>query len=441
ASRWALGRLQPVLIDGMASALGRDVSGGGASLVLAGGPGLRLEDLQVAEDPGFGGGDFATVRGAVLRVDPGELLRGRVRGAVRLDAPAVHLIRDRSGTWNVETLAGRKPGRIDVPPGTPPGVATPAGPQDERVREAKERLVRLTSASIENGTLEITDRADGGGELVLRDVDLSYTSADPTRPGAIELRGTLGGEAQRVALRGEIGPFEGGARPRWNLDEVRVARLPLDDVPGAPDAVTGELTFAGSLASEGRGVETIVANASGEGDLGLCCGELRERNLLAELVAALGREASDAGASSAVLLERARGVPVLAAALAQSATPFEDIAGSVAIAAGSVSFEGLALDTSLFRASATGSLSQAGALDVQGTVTLTADATAALVRLLPEAGRLFASGSELEVPFKAAGRWPDVRLEVDVRTAIARAAAPLDPRALRLVPLLARVAG
>ncbi|HEY8517474.1 MAG TPA: AsmA-like C-terminal region-containing protein [Candidatus Binatia bacterium] len=445
AGNWAVGRLQPTLVAGMASALGREVSGGSASLVLAGGPGLRLDDLRVAEDPRFGGGAFATVEGAVLRVDPRELLRGRVRGAIALEAPAVHLIRDGAGIWNIETLAGREPARgVGVPPGLPPSAATPPKPGSADVRKAKERLVRLTSATIENGTLEITDEKGGGKTLALRDLDLRYTSDAPTEPSAIQLSGTLGASAQRIALRGEIGPFEGGATPRWSFDEVELARLPLADIPGAPQSLTGELTFTGSLASEGRGIETIVANASGKGELGLCCGELRERNLFAELVAALAREAAHDGDVSLTahdLLERARQVPALASALAPGATPFEDIAGSVEIASGSVSFDDLAVDTSLFRASATGSLTHAGALDVQGTVTLGADATRALVALLPEAGRLFAQGAELEVPFKAAGRWPDVRLEVDVRTAIARAAAPLDPRALRVVPLLARVAG
>jgi hypothetical protein len=439
ASRWALGRLQPVLVDGLAGVLSRQVSGGDASLVLAGGPGLRLEDLRIAEDPSFGGGDFAAVHGAVLRLDPGEILRGRVRGAVQLDRPALQLVRDRSGRWNVETLAGRRGGRAATPDASSAAARSLPGADERRVREAKERLVRLTSASIEDGTLEITDRSRDGRELVLRDVELSYASPDPRAPGSIELRGTLGtGEAQKIALRGEIGPFEGDATPRWELDEVLVQSLPLADVPGTPRTLAGELTFSGTLASEGSGIDTVVRNASGKGDLGLCCGELRERNLVAELVAALGRETDAGGGTAATLLERARRVPVLSAALAQTDTPFEDIAGSVAIAAGTVTFDGLALDSSLFHASATGSLSSAGALDVHGTVTLTPAATTALVDLLPEARRLFAAGSELEVPFKVAGRWPDVRLEVDVKTAIARAVRGIDPRSLALLP---RVAG
>src|SRR5690606_4972100 len=131
-------------------------------------------------------------------------LRGRVRGAIALEAPAVHLIRDGAGIWNIETLAGREPARgVGVPPGLPPSAATPPKPGSADVRKAKERLVRLTSATIENGTLEITDEKGGGKTLALRDLDLRYTSDAPTEPSAIQLSGTLGASAQRIALRGE----------------------------------------------------------------------------------------------------------------------------------------------------------------------------------------------------------------------------------------------
>ena len=105
--RVVLTRLQPVMLDGMSSTLGRQVASSGNSIVLAGGPGLRMNDVAIAEDPQFGDGSFATARSAALQLDPGALLRGQVRGAVHLDEPVVHLLRDTSGRWNVETLSGR----------------------------------------------------------------------------------------------------------------------------------------------------------------------------------------------------------------------------------------------------------------------------------------------------------------------------------------------
>ena len=433
-SRIVLGRLQPALLDGMGGLLARKVSGGDTSIVLAGGPGLQMNDVAIAEDPEFGTGSFAQVRSAALHLDPGALLRGQVRGAVQFDEPVVHLLRDTQGRWNVETLSGRG----HVPAGTPATVVAAAA-STQAVQAGKERMVRLTSASVKNGVLQISDRRGKGSDVTLRNVDLSYSSTDPTASAAVSLAGTVGSDTQRITLRGEIGPFEGSAQPRYRFDEVALQSLPLSDIPGAPAALSGELTFNGTLASSGSGLDTVMANASGDGAVGLCCGELRERNLTSELLAAITQHADgDAVAASADLLARARRTPAFAATVALDATPFQDISGSVTIAGGNVRFQDLVVDTTLFQATAAGSLSRGGTLDARGTVALTPDATAAIVALLPEAQRVFGAGSKLEVPFTVAGTWPNVRVQVDVRSALARLFRPLDPRSL---VLLQRVAG
>lgn len=435
AAGWALlQKLEPAMLAGLSDTVGRRVSGADPTIVLAGGPGVRLTDVAIAEDPRFGSDPFATARSAALRLDPGALLRGQVRGDVHLDQPVIRLLRDAGGTWNVASLSGD-------------GIAAAAGagiPVDRAKREAsgaaKERTVRLASASITNGVLELRDRA-ADRDVTLRDVDLTYASADPYAPARVSLEGQLGQTsdgAQRIALRGEIGPFEGGSEPRWRFDDVELARVPLSDIPGAPAALTGELTFDGQLASRGSGIDTVVMNASGEGELAIANGELRERNLTAELFAAIAQHSDgDAAAAAADVLERARRSPALASALSLDATPFQDIGGSVAVANGAVTFDALAVDTPLFQAKAAGSVSRGGALDAHGTVTLTPAATAAIAALVPDAQRLFAAGDKLEVPFSLAGRWPEVDVKIDVRTAIARLAAPLDPRKLALLPRLA----
>jgi hypothetical protein len=432
-SRILLGKLEPVLLGGMSNVLARKVTGGGASIVLAGGPGIELNDVSIAEDPAFGGGSFARVQGAALQLDPAALLRGQVRGAVHLDQPVVHLSRDAAGRWNVESLSGRR----GVPTGVPSDVLQKAAA--ERAAQAgKARLVRLTSASVADGVLRISDRSGKGSDVTLRNVDLSYRSADPTAPAAVTLAGTVGDGSQRIALSGEIGPFEGSETPSYRFAQVELQSLPLGDIPGAPPDVSGKLSFDGTLASSGSGLDTVLANASGDGALGICCGELRQRNLTAELLAALTQHAGgDAAATTSDVLTRAQQSPALAATLALDATPFEDISGSVRIASGDLSFEELAVETALFKASAAGSLTRAGAVDARGTLTLTPAATTAIAQLVPQAARLFGAGSTLEVPFTVAGTWPGVQVKVDVRTALARLARPLDPRRLAVLPLLA----
>ena len=431
-SGFMLRKLEPMMLAGMSDALGRKVGGGDASLVLAGGPGIELANVSIAEDPRFGGGDFASIRSAALRLDPGALLRGQIRGDVHLDGPTVYLLRDPGGTWNVQTISGKGVAAAAVGGGVP----LTKGAKDGA---AKERAVRLGTASVTDGTLAIKDQTGKGHDVTLRDLDLSYASSDPTAPARVTLTSQIGSDTQRIALSGEIGPFEGGSDPRWKFQEVKLQQVRLSDIPGAPADLSGELSFDGTIASSGSGLENVVMNASGDGAIGICCGEIREQNLTADLLMALTDHTSgDAATTAADILARAKQSPALAAALSLDATPFQDISGEVTIAQGNVTFEGLNVETALFQAKATGSVSRGGALDAHGTVSLTPAATAAIVALVPQSERMFGAGGKLEVPFSLAGRWPDVDVRVDVRTAIARLMAPLDPRLLAIGP---RVAG
>lgn len=426
-----LRKLEPMMLAGMSDTLGRKVGGGDASLVLAGGPGVKLENVSIAEDPRFGGGDFATARSAALRLDPGALLRGKVRGDVHLDAPTVYLLRDAGGTWNVQTISGKGVAAAAVGGGVPLGKSAKAG-------GTKERAVRLGSASVSDGTLAVKDQTGKGHDVTLRNLDLSYASSDPTAPARVTLTSQVGSDVQRIALSGEIGPFEGGTDPRWKFDQVRLQQVRLADIPGAPADLTGELSFDGAIASSGSGIDNVVMNASGDGAIGICCGEIREQNLTADLLMALTDHTSgDAATTAADILARAKQSPALASALSLDATPFQDISGDVTIAQGNVTFDALNVETPLFQAKATGSVSRGGALDAHGTVTLTPAATAAIVALVPQSERMFGAGGKLEVPFSLAGRWPDVDVRVDVRTAIARLMAPLDPRLLAVGPRIA----
>jgi len=440
-SGFVLRKLEPMMLAGLSDTLGRRVGGGDPSLVLAGGPGIALANVTIAEDPRFGGGEFATIRSAALRLDPGALLRGNVRGDVHLDGPSVHLLRDAAGAWNVETLSGKGVAAAAVGGGVPLAKAA-RGAQDAAAMDsgAKERRVRLASASVSDGTLKIEDETGQGHDVTLHDLDFSYASSDPGAPARVSMTSRIGtNDEQRVVVRGEIGPFEGATEPRWRFDEVKLAQVRLADIPGAPAGLTGALSFDGTIASRGEGLEAVVMNASGDGALGICCGELRETNLTADLLAALtSHTGGDAAATAADVLARAKQSPALASALSLDATPFDDISGDVTIAEGSVGFAGLQVATSLFAATATGSVSRGGALEAHGTVALTPAATAAIAALVPESQRMFGTGGRLEVPFSLAGRWPDVDVRVDVRTAIARLMAPLDPRLLAIGP---RVAG
>jgi hypothetical protein len=90
------------------TSLGRKIQFGKIRLSLFSGPAFTLEDVSIAEDPRYGAEPFAWVPTlhAHLRID--KLLRGQVQlSSVKLDDPALNLVKRSDGTWNVVELVQR----------------------------------------------------------------------------------------------------------------------------------------------------------------------------------------------------------------------------------------------------------------------------------------------------------------------------------------------
>jgi hypothetical protein len=436
AGRMALDRLQPLLVGELAQALHRDVSARGLGFALLGGPGLRVAGLHVGDDPRFSQSGFADVEDARLRVDVAELLRGRLRGSVELDDAVLRLVRGPGGDWNVESLGGRSLGALGTaerglrrPPAT-----TPRGDGDG--------LVRLTSVAVRDGRVEISDRSRGTGRaVVVRQLDLDVQSPDPARPAHVSLDGVVGGEGdlRKLAVDGEIGPFTRGETPRWQLSTVRLDRVPVSDIPGAPESLRGDLSFTGHIETSGDAISAVVANAAGGGDLDLCCGAIAAGNLGRELVDAFGREiVAEPGAPSIgdAILAAASREPAVAAVLTSAETGFGSVRGAVDLTGQTLAFRELAMMTTLFGARASGALSRSGALAASGTVDVEPALAALIARAAPAVQPLLGGDGRLAVPFRASGTWPRLALEVDLARAVA-AAAHLDPRTLDLAAAFA----
>jgi hypothetical protein len=425
----ALDRLQPLLVAESSRLLERQVSLDGVGFALAGGPGIRVDGLRIADDPRFSNASFAEVGDAVLRTDPAALLRGRLEGSVDLDRAVVRLIRIPGGAWNVETLGDE-------------GADTGAPRREAgRVpRDADEPGVRLTSARVRDGLLEVSDRTRrGGANLVVHDLDLDVSSPDPRRPATLSLDGFVGSESEgrTVEVAGEIGPFTSGATPRWLLEQVKLERVPLSDVPGAPESVRGELTFRGRLESSGDHVGIVVANATGNGDLELTRGSLGDGNLGRELVATLDNlivPPGDGGSRPAIaelILAAAAREPALAAVLSSPETAFDELGGSVRLAASTLELHDVALETAFFDANASGTLTRAGELSAAGKLDLEPAFASAIAQAAPIIRPLLGPDGRFAVPFRATGTWPKIRLDLDLVQAVASAAS-LDPRRMAL---------
>lgn len=89
-------------------ALGRPVTFGQMRLSLTP-PGMRLENVMIAEDPQFGQDAFATAKYLDATVKIGPLLHGNVDiRSLELQQPKVQIIKNAAGVWNFSTLGKKK---------------------------------------------------------------------------------------------------------------------------------------------------------------------------------------------------------------------------------------------------------------------------------------------------------------------------------------------
>ena len=418
--RFVSSQLQPLVVARLGEWSGRFVSADRASLVLLRGPGIAVSNLEISDDPRFSEERFARFERAEVLADPGALLRGKLRGSVVLERPSLRLVRDRLGTWNVETLGrdGEESVSVDE---------ADLDRAREQVRQAsrgeiEEPPVQISSADIRNGTLEIEDLGGTKKSLRLQGVSLTYRGSDGAA-GTLDLSGQVGSADDRVVVRGRIGPFDTAADPTYRLSEVELARVPVRDIPGAPVAVEGDLSFTGHVTATGRSLDAVIRSARGAGRLDVERGSIGGRNLAADVLAQIDR-AVEPAAGAGNLLAVARERADLATVLADDATRFERLGGSMDLQPETMRFRSLAIQTSVFAADANVSLDLEGALAATGSVRLAPELGAIVVAAVPELSGLRDAKGALALPFRASGTWSSLDLSVDVE----RVAALLAPR-------------
>lgn len=417
ASQMVAGRLEPTLVAQLEEWTGRGVSTEGLSFTLAGGPGIELSGLDIGDDPRFSDQSFLDARKVALHVHPTTLLEGKLEGSVDIEGPHLRLVRNRVGHWNIETLGGASAGGPSRPGVVTEEIERALADAAEGIGPAgiaEEARVELASASIQDGTLEIADLGRGGAAFRVRNVDLSYHGV-PGQRASVSLEGQVGSSDDRIALRGEIGPFAGNVTPVYRLREVELEAVPVSEIPGSPRVVEGQLTFDGHLESAGRALVDVVAAARGAGEMELCCGTFEGRNLAHDFVTRL---ASLPGGEQ--VLAAVRGHAALASVLSAPETTYDRLAGIADLQPGTLHLAGLEVDTTLFRADADASVGLEGHLAAEGDLLLSPELGAAVLAAAPGLSALSAPDGTLELPFRATGSWENLQLELDVQRLLAR---------------------
>ncbi|MGH9479308.1 MAG: AsmA family protein, partial [Terriglobales bacterium] len=165
--------------------LGRTVSAQSVHLRLLPLPGIELDQVQLAENPGFGLEDMVTADDAVATLRWLPLLRGRlVFARVHLDGANINLVRNADGRWNLAALLAR-----ESQPGAAGGGRSPAARfpyiewSDSRVNfKLDDTKTRFYLAEV-SGSLAREPTHNGGGDWRLQmrfapqrsDLDLSGT--------------------------------------------------------------------------------------------------------------------------------------------------------------------------------------------------------------------------------------------------------------------------
>jgi uncharacterized protein involved in outer membrane biogenesis len=245
-------RVQGLIASGASQALARAVKFRSLSVSVLPYPAVRLHTLEIAEDPGFGGGPFLRLDEADLRLKLAPLLRGRVEFATLvLRQPRIFLIQGPEGRWNFASL------------GTPRATAT--GSRAPRGSAGGTPPAALVSRIvIDRGLVTYEARGRGGeargrgGEASryrLEDLDLtlstragalSFTGAARVVPGEIGVKVTDG----TLGLSGARTLADASVRARVALDgkDVRpLAAAALGSEPAIGGALTGRLNVAGTV--------------------------------------------------------------------------------------------------------------------------------------------------------------------------------------------------
>jgi AsmA protein len=215
------------LADRVEDEIGRPITFGDVGVSLRGGPGVRVSDVRIPDDPSYGGGDLLRAREVWVTVRLWPALVGRYEiGRIVLRAPVLTVIRDERG-FNLDTL-GRRPREPEH-----------RGPDHDRQRSGLPLLV-IGLLNLRDGAVHYVDRrVEPARELALERVDVSASDVTLDRPIDVVARATLPGAAPaNLELTGSVGPLG---------DQPAVGLMPLDLRLDAPSLDAAALPAAAAV--------------------------------------------------------------------------------------------------------------------------------------------------------------------------------------------------
>jgi hypothetical protein len=229
-------RVKNLIATSASHALGRPVRFREIALRLFPLPSAELRGVEVAEDPKFGTTPFLQLEKGTVRLRLLPLLAGRLEfSTIVLTQPAISLIRDGQGRWNVATLRASSDARPSASSRTGPSGSSGGGGSPGTGAAGAMFSSRL---KIEKGAVTYARRQGAAlSRYRLEDLDL-----------------TVRGEGTTLAV-------EGTARLRPGDLRIKLAGVSLA-LPG-PRAALFDAVVGGTIDLEGKDVTELVASAMG----------------------------------------------------------------------------------------------------------------------------------------------------------------------------------
>lgn len=272
-------RYRTLLVAQVEKALGRRVEVGAIRLSLLGRLSFTVQDVRVANSPGFQQPLFLEARQMSVRVRLLSLLRRSIQiTSLSVDAPRISIERDAAGQLSIADLLTQPqaapPG--GVPPGSPPG--QPRG-REPAAPESRRTMVTFPFAAVmvRDGRISFHDASATPGELrsvELTRVELRSEATGLSRRLKVSLSGALPGQGEGLRIWGEVGPLVAGdgAVP-FDL-HVRLTKIPAALVapylPRIPRLFTqGRLSADLQVSRRGTGAvdtrgEMVLEDQAGE---------------------------------------------------------------------------------------------------------------------------------------------------------------------------------
>ncbi|MFN8544975.1 MAG: AsmA family protein [Candidatus Binatia bacterium] len=255
----------PQVVAAAGHALGRELEADAVGLRLRGGLGVELQNVRIADDPAFGGGEpLLTARRLALQVRLLPLLARRIIvSRVTMESPIVHVIRRADGRLNIESLRPAPPRTAARQLATMgAAVAAPAFAVDHlRIRDGTVHYAELGDgrALTVSGLDAEVDRSRRPGVLAVR--GRAAVEGGGVVLAAIEVDGTVAHGAEPPMFSGTVGAGPGNlpvGRRALSIQRVTIAGDQLTQTAPLP------IELDGALAGQGTRIERLHAKGTVE---------------------------------------------------------------------------------------------------------------------------------------------------------------------------------